>query len=86
MGTIRQRFFWPDALPDANPPPLSRPGTDWGVPEGNFSGGVMSRYVVDMKCLKNESSEVLVETDAVKERWREHMERLLTIKKVGMKC
>ena len=26
--------------------------------------------IVDMKCLKNESGEVLVEADAVKERWR----------------
>ena len=34
---------------------------------------------VDMKCLKNESGEVLVEADAVKERWREYMERLLNI-------
>ena len=32
-----------------------------------------------MKCLKNESGEVLVEADAVKERWREYMERLLNI-------
>ena len=29
--------------------------------------------IVDMKCLKNESGEVLVEADAVKERWREYM-------------
>ena len=35
--------------------------------------------IVDMKCLKNESGEVLVEADAVKERWREYMERLLNI-------
>ena len=35
--------------------------------------------IVDMKCLKNESGEVLVEVDAVKERWREYMERLLNI-------
>ena len=32
-----------------------------------------------MKCLKNESGEVLVEANAVKERWREYMERLLNI-------
>ena len=35
--------------------------------------------IVDMKCLRNESGEVLVEADAVKERWREYMERLLNI-------
>ena len=35
--------------------------------------------IVDMKCLENESGEVLVEADAVKERWREYMERLLNI-------
>ena len=35
--------------------------------------------IVDMKCLKNESGEVLVEADAVKKRWREYMERLLNI-------
>ena len=35
--------------------------------------------IVDMKCLKNESGEVLAEADAVKERWREYMERLLNI-------
>ena len=35
--------------------------------------------IVDMKCLKNENGEVLVEADAVKERWREYMERLLNI-------
>ena len=34
---------------------------------------------VDMKCLNNESGEVLIEADAVKERWREYMERLLNI-------
>ena len=35
--------------------------------------------IVDIKCLKNESGEVLIEGDAVKERWREYMERLLNI-------
>ena len=40
MRIMRQRFLWPDALPDANPPPLSRLGTGWGVPEGKSSGGV----------------------------------------------
>ena len=35
--------------------------------------------IVDMKCLKNESGEVLAEADVVKERWREYMERLLNI-------
>ena len=35
--------------------------------------------IVDMKCLKNESGEVLIEADAVKESWREYMERLLYI-------
>ena len=35
--------------------------------------------IVDMKYLKNESGKVLVEADAVKERWREYMERLLNI-------
>ena len=35
--------------------------------------------IVDMRCLKNESGEVLVEADAVKERWREYMERLLNL-------
>ena len=32
-----------------------------------------------MKCLKNESSKVLLEADAVKERWKRYMERLLNI-------
>ena len=40
MRIMRQRFLWPDALPDADPLPLSRLGTGWGVPEGNSSGGV----------------------------------------------
>ena len=40
MRIMRQRFLWPDILPDANPPPLSRLGTGWGVPEGKSSGGV----------------------------------------------
>ena len=35
MRIMRQRFLWLDALPDANPPPLSRLGTGWGVSEGN---------------------------------------------------
>ena len=40
MGIMRQRFLWLDALPDANPSPLSRLGTGWGVPEGKSSGVV----------------------------------------------
>ena len=39
IGIMSQRFLWPDALPDANPP-LSRLGTGWGVPEGKSSGRV----------------------------------------------
>ena len=35
--------------------------------------------IVDMKYLKNESGAVLIEADAVKERWREYMERLFNI-------
>ena len=33
--------------------------------------------IVDMECMKNESGEVVIEADAVKERWREYMERRL---------
>ena len=43
----------PDALLDANPPPLSRFGTGWGVPEGNCSGGVnvQCTKLTIVKCL-----------------------------------
>ena len=34
------KVFMANALPDANPPPLSTLGTGWGVPEGKSSGGV----------------------------------------------
>ena len=41
MRIMRQSFLWPDTLPDANPPPLFRLGTGWGVPEDKSSGGVL---------------------------------------------
>ena len=44
MRIMRQRFLWSDALPDANPPPLSRLGTGWGAPEGNFDKKVALRF------------------------------------------
>ena len=62
---------------------------DWIQKEGQRSVYINCRIakqmtgerkdIVDTKCLKNESGEVLVEADAVKERWREYMERLLNI-------
>ena len=35
--------------------------------------------IVDMKCLKNEKGEILIEADAVNERWKKYMERLLNV-------
>ena len=35
--------------------------------------------IVDMKCLKNEKGEILIKADAVNERWKKYMERLLNV-------